>query len=104
MLCGQGGDPVVDLGPHFVGRNWAKLAGGNFDAQIQLATMTYLHNRGIGPVVSSQKMSHELDRFLGRRKTDARQALAGQMIETLERKRQVGTAFVVSYGMGLVHD
>ena len=28
----QSGNPIVDLGPHFVGRNWAKLAGGNFDA------------------------------------------------------------------------
>jgi hypothetical protein len=66
--------------------------------------MTYLHNRGIGPIVSSQKMSHELDRFLGRRETDACQALASQMIEAFQRKRQMGTAFVVSYGMDFIHD
>src|SRR5258707_4979366 len=66
--------------------------------------MTYLHNRGIGPIVSSQKMSQELDRFLGRRETDPRQALASQTIETFQRKRQMGTAFVVSYGMDFIHD
>src|ERR1700740_949791 len=66
--------------------------------------MTYLHNRGIGPIVSSQKMSHELDRFLGRRETDARQALSSQMIAAFQRKRQMGTAVVVSYGMDFIHD
>src|ERR1700751_6209365 len=66
--------------------------------------MTYLHNRGVGPIVSSQKMSHEPDRFLGRRETDACQALASQMIEAFQRKRQMGTAFVVSYGMDFIHD
>src|ERR1700739_2103275 len=66
--------------------------------------MTYLHNHGIGSIVSSPKMSHELDRFLGRRETDARQALASQMIETFQRKRQMGTAFVVSYGMDFIYD
>src|ERR1700756_4928037 len=66
--------------------------------------MSYLHNRGIGPIVSSQKMSQELDRFLGRRETDARQALASQTIETFQRKRQMGTAFVVGYGMDFIQD
>src|SRR6201984_3349899 len=49
-------------------------------------------------------MSHEIDRFLGRRETDARQARASQMIQTFQRKRQMGTAFVVGYGVDFIHD
>jgi len=99
MLCGQSGNPIVDLGPHFVDATGPSSLGGNFDAR-STRDGTYLHNRGIGPIVSSQKMSHELDRFLGRRETDARQALASQMIETFQRKRQMGNADLGSTGSG----
>ena len=37
MLLDEFYEAVVDLVPHFVGRDGAELAGGNFDREIELA-------------------------------------------------------------------
>src|SRR6266550_2933578 len=66
-----------DFSSHFVGRHRAKLAARNFDGQVELAAMTYLHDDRVKPIGASQKTCHELDRFLRCREADAREALAG---------------------------
>ena len=60
VLSGQCGDAVVNFVPHFVGRNWAKLAGGNFDAQIQLATMADLYDDRIGACCSAEEILRQV--------------------------------------------
>src|SRR5947207_12356182 len=99
VLCGESGEPVVNFRPHFVGRNWSKLAAGNFDCQVQLAAMTDLDDRRIGAIAANQKTRHEFDRSLRCGKSDACEAPAGQMVEAFERKGQVGTTLVVGHGM-----
>src|SRR5262249_8964055 len=104
VLGGKRRDPVVDFGPHFVGRYRAKLTAGNLDGQVELATMTDLHDYRVGPIGASQKLGQEFDRLLRCGKTDAREALPGQIIQTFERERQVGAALVVSHRVNLVYD
>src|SRR6266481_8749828 len=81
VLRGESGEPIVDFRPHFVGRNWSKLTAGNFDCQVQLAAMTDLDDRRIGAIAANQETGHESDRFLRCGKSDAWEALAGQMVE-----------------------
>src|SRR6267378_4483612 len=75
---------IVDFVPHFVGSHRAKLAGGNFDGQVELTPMTYLHDHGIGATRAGEKMGHEFDGLLRGRKANAREVPAGQMVETFE--------------------
>ena len=84
MLGGERGEAIVDFVPHFVGGDGAKLAGGNFNGEIELTTMADLHCHGIRPVGAGEKVGYELDGLLCGRKANARQAPAGQVIETFE--------------------
>ena len=87
MLHSERGDAIVNLAPHFVGGYRAEFAAGDFDSQIQFATMTDLHDDGIGLRASGKKVRDKLDRLLRGRQADAREAFTGQVIETFERQR-----------------
>ena len=66
--------------------------------------MSYLHHDRVGPIAAGQKMGHEHDRLLRCGEADAREALAGQMIEALQRKSQVCAALVVGHRVNFVYD
>jgi hypothetical protein len=66
--------------------------------------MTYLDQRGVGTIVAGQKMRDEFYRPLRRGEANARQAFAGQMIETFERKRQMGAALVIRDRVNFIDD
>ena len=77
----EGGNAIVDFVPHFVARHGTKLAAGNFDREIELAPRVNLHDHWIRPVGAGQKMAHQLNRLLRSGKTNAREALSGQLVQ-----------------------
>src|ERR1700691_1979597 len=66
------GDALVNLLPHLVRSYRAKLAGRNFDSQIQMAPLRNLHDCRAGPVIAGKKISDQLDGLLSSGKTYAR--------------------------------
>ncbi len=51
-----------------------------------------------------EQASHQIDRFLGGGKPDARRPLVAERVEPLHRQRQMGAALVPRHGMDLVDD
>src|SRR5580658_1921331 len=76
VLRGECGEPIVDLVPHFVGRDGAKLASWNFDGQIEFTAMTDLRDDGIGPSGAAEEMGDEFDWLLRGGETNARERFA----------------------------
>ena len=66
------GDALVNLFPHLVRSHGPKLAGRNFDRQIQMAPLRNLDDCRTGPLVSGQKMCDQFDGLLCGGETDAR--------------------------------
>ncbi len=95
MLPGELGDAVVNFAPHLIRGNRAKLAARNFDGDVHLALVADVYDRGRGALGTGEEVSDHFDWLLRGRKADARQRSAGQMIEALERQREMSAALVV---------
>ncbi len=104
MLCGELGEAIVDFAPHFVGSDGAELAGRYFDGEIHFAAMADLHDCGVVAFRASQEMSDRLNRFLRGGEADAREALAGELVQALEGESEVRAALVVGYRVNFVDD
>src|SRR5438132_763732 len=97
-------DAVVDFAPHLVGDNWSELAARDFDRQVQLASVVYLHHCGVGTIGTGQEARNNFDGLLRSRKTDPHRAPIGQIFQSLQGKRQVRAALVISDGVDFVHN
>ena len=104
MLPCQFCDAVVDFAPHLVGDNWSELAARDFDRQVQLASVVYLHHCGVGTIGTGQEARNNFDGLLRSRKTDPHRAPIGQIFQSLQGKRQVRAALVISDGVDFVHN
>src|SRR5580700_8121314 len=104
MLLDEFYQAVVNLIPHFVGRDRTELAGGNFYGEIELALVTDVYDYGIWTPVAGEEMCNLLNRLLRRRKSNARGRPIRQGFQSLERKRQVSAALIVGDGMNFIDD
>src|SRR5215472_227598 len=96
--------PVVNLLPHFIGRDRAELTGGNFDGEIKRSFMAYIYDHRIRPSVANQKMGNFFDGLLGSRKPDAHWRLSSQRFQSFERQRQMGSALVICNRVNFIND
>ncbi len=104
MLLHQFRNAVVDLVPHFVRRHRPKLARGNFDSEIEFASLCDLHDRRRGPSVSGEKLRDQFDWLLRGGKADARRPRGCERFEPFERQREMRAALVVRDGVNFVDD
>src|SRR5580704_120646 len=104
MLLDELYEAVVDLVPHFVGRNGTELAGGNRDREIELAFVADVNDHRVWTATTCQEMCNLFNRFLGCRKANAHQRTMCQGFQPLQRESQVGAALVVGYRMNLIND
>src|ERR1700735_106668 len=79
-------DALVDFFPHLVRSHWAKLAGWNFDSQIQMAPLRNLDDCRSRPVIACEKICYQLDRLLSSGEADPSRTVPGESIEAFERK------------------
>ena len=103
MLQRQLGDAVVNLAPHFVAGDGAKLGRRNFDREVELAAMADVDDGRSRASRAGQEMRDLLDRLLRRRQADARRPVR-QQVKPLQRERQVRAALVVGDGVDFVDD
>jgi len=121
VVLGVGGELVEDLFPHTVGGDGAKFVGGDFDGDVEFASLAYLDDGGglARRVDAGEKAGYELDGVLGGGEADAlgRCAEAGEEgsgaeavfagddgVEPLEREGEVGAAFAARDGVDFVDD
>src|SRR5947199_6136674 len=76
MLRRECCDAIVDFVPHFVERDGAKLAAGNFNGQVEFAPMADLHDVRSGSLSARQKTGDQFDGLLRGRESDTREALS----------------------------
>ena len=72
MLSPERRDSVVDFIPHLMGGHGPQFTGGDFDGEVHLALVADLHDGGIRPAISRQKVRDQLNRLLRCRKADAK--------------------------------
>src|SRR5216684_7344029 len=104
MLPGELGDAVVNFAPHLIRGNRAKLAARNFDGDVHLALVADVYYGWCGAFGAGEEVSDHFDWLLRGGEANAREAFAGQMIEALERQREMSAALVVGDGMDFVDD
>src|SRR5580693_9662020 len=71
MLLDQFHEAVVYLVPHFVGRDGAKLAGGNFDREIELPFVADVNDYGVWTLIACEEMGNLFNRLLCRGEANA---------------------------------
>src|ERR1700735_1279977 len=79
-------DAPVDFFPHLVRSHWAKLAGRNFDRQIQMPPLRNLDDCRSRPVIACEKICYQLDGLLCGGETNTSRMIPGEGIEAFERK------------------
>ena len=108
MTAGKGGEPVIDLFPHFIRGNCSQFAVRNLNSQIERTAVAHVHDRGFWPAGAHQEASHQFNRLLGGRKSNADGRLAAlrdhKLFQAFERQRQVRPAFVIGHGMNFIHN
>src|SRR5262245_43612518 len=97
-------DAVVNLVPHLVGSDWAKLGSRHFDREIQLSLVPDVDDHRTGPTVAGKKMCHLLNGLLRCREPDSRRRATKQCLQPFQRKRQMCSALVVSHSMNFIYD
>ena len=103
------GEPLIDLFPDLRRHHGFERRAWNFEREIAPAAVADVDDlarggiRAAGPA-ADQETRDGLDRFLGRRKPHAKQSIAAQRGQPLERDGQVRPAFVRRQGMNLVDD
>ena len=103
MLQCQFRDAVVDLAPHLVAGDRAKLRRRDLHRQVELAAMADVDHGWGRASRAGQKMRDLLNRLLRGRQSDARRPVR-QQVEALQREREVRAALVVGDGVDFVHD
>ena len=103
MRLDQLGQSVIDLLPDFARHHRFERRGGDFEGKVARPPVAGIDDPAFG-VRPDQKACNRLDRLLGRRQADAQQRAIAERRQTLERKRQVGTALVRRQRVDLVDD
>src|SRR5580693_4702282 len=70
MLFDEFYQTVVDLVPHFIGRDGPELAGRNFDSEIELSLVADVDDHRIRPSAAGEKMRDFFNRLLRGRKSN----------------------------------
>src|SRR5665213_769047 len=121
VLVGEGGELVVDLGPHGDGGDGAEFVGGHFDGNVERAALADLKDGGGLALLAcaDEEVGYEFDRVLrggqadplrgfrhaGKHRAGCKTVFsADEGVEAFERKGQVGAAFVVGDGVDFVDD
>ncbi len=122
VLLDQAGEPLVDLSPDLARHHRFQRRFRHFDGQIAPAHVAGVDDdAGRGACATRisvvfeqilrraaaephQKTRHLLDRPLGRRQADAGEAIPGDVLQALERQREVRSALVGRERMNLVDD
>src|SRR5271169_3544945 len=104
MLLDEFYEAVVDLVPHFVGRDGTELAGGNFDRKIELAFVADVNDHRVWTTTACQEMCNLFNGLLCRREANAHRGTMCQGFQPLQRESQVSAALVVGHRVNLVHD
>ena len=97
---------LVDLLPHLRGHDRLERRRRDLDGQIERARVSRIDNAGVGCWVSGagKERGYVLDGLLCRRQADPLQAPAGEVLQPLERQRQVAPSLVAGHRVDLVHD
>ena len=103
------GQARVNVLPHLVRHHRLERRSRNFQTQIAPTLVPRVDDRDLCRrrairCGAGEKMGDGFDRILRSREADALQAVAAQGCEPLERKREMGAAFVRRDGMDFVHD
>ena len=108
VLAGESRDPVVDLLPLLVGAHRAQLVAQHLDGQVHVAALAHVDDLGQRPRGAHQQARRGLDGAHGGGETDPLQAAAPardhQLLQPLQREREVGAALVARHRVDLVHD
>ena len=99
VLADEGGEPLVDLAPDFVGHDRFERRVGRLDREIARPLMARIDNRDLSrriaaPVGADQQVRHLADRVLGGREPDALKTVAAEGGQAFERKREMRAALV----------
>ena len=98
------GDPIVDLAPHLLARDRAKLVGRHLDRELHRATMADIYDAR----PRAQEAGDFFERPHGGREPDALRFAARlaehQIVEAREREREVRAALISRHRVNLVND
>ena len=101
MRLDEADQPAVDLLPDLVRHHRLERRARHLDREVHLALVTLIHNHARA---ARQKPGNFFNRLLGSGKTDALQLAAADMVEALERQREMRAAARLEHGMDLVDD
>ena len=109
VLLDELGQARVNFLPHLVRHHRLERRSRNFQAQIAPTLMPRVDDRNLRGRRAvrrgaGEKMGDRFDRILRSREPDALQAVAAQSREPLQRKSEMGAAFVRRDGMDFVDD
>ena len=108
VLARQRGHPIVDLLPLLVGAHRAELVAEHLDGQVHVAPLAHVDDLGQRPRPrrpAAAPRSRWAARWpRGRCAAGARRRADHQLLEPLERERQVRAALVAGHRVDLVHD
>ena len=94
--------PLVDLLPYLAGHDRLERRSRHLDGQVDAALVASVDNRARRAIL--QESCHFFDRLLGRRQADALQRPAADVVEPLEREREVGAAARLHHGVDFIDD
>ena len=101
MLFDQLHQALVNLAPHLVRHHRLERRARHLDGEIHLAPVAFVDDRAR---LLREEARDLLDRLLRRREPDPLQRAAGNVVQTLERERQMRAAARLQYGVDLVDD
>ena len=102
--CDQRREPIVVLLPDLGRHDRIELGAGHLDAEIQPPRMALVHDRAGTAVAAGEPARDVGDRLLGRRQTQPQERAVGDMLQALERERQVRPAPGANHRVDLVDD
>ena len=108
VLDDQVGEAVVDVVPLLAGGDGFEVGGGRLDGEVQIALMAEVDGDAgarVALIVGAGEEGGEfVDGALGGGEADALGAAAGDVVEALQRQREVAAAAVAGEGVDLVDD
>ena len=104
VLLDERREPIVVLAPDLVRHHGVERRLRRFDGEIHRAAMAFVDDGGAWPLGSDEVSCDLLHRALCRREPDAQQRRIGDLLQSLERQRQVGAPPGADDGVDFVHD
>ena len=104
MLLRQRRDPFVDLRPDFRRHHGFERRRRDFQGEVAAADVPGVDDLAIRRPCADEKARHGLDRLLRGRQADPLQLAAAQILQSLQRQRQMRAALVRRQRVNLVDD